>query len=133
MSLSCYALRQTHILMRCTCNCSMHISAPAPLLLHAHFCNCSMHIQHMQLLHAHSAPACICTTRSGSPHNVLHSLVLSKCTVVQASCTASCYMWFIRNTLGSYSIRSLWQWKTETENRLDWSGLDSPKSLNSVK
>ena len=41
-------------------------------LLHAHFttCNCSMHIQHMQLLHTHSAPAC---TRSGSPHNVLHS------------------------------------------------------------
>ena len=69
----CYALalHQTHILMTCTCNCSMHISAHAALL-HAHFttCNCSMHIQHMQLLHAHSAPA---RTRSGSPHNVLHS------------------------------------------------------------
>ena len=40
--------------MTCTCNCSMHIS-PHATLLHAH---------------AHSAPAC---TRSGSPHNVLHS------------------------------------------------------------
>ena len=49
----CYAPRQTHILMTCTCNCSMHI-------------------QHnvMQLFHANSAPAC---TRSRSPHNVLHS------------------------------------------------------------
>ena len=49
----CYAPRQTHILMTCTCNCSMHI-------------------QHnvMQLSHANSAPAC---TRSRSPHNVLHS------------------------------------------------------------
>ena len=50
----CYALRQTHILMTCTCNCSML----------AHF------TIYMQLLHANSAPAC---TRSGSPHNVLHS------------------------------------------------------------
>ena len=58
----CYALRQTHVLMTCTCNCSMHISP--------HATACSMHIQHMQLLHAHSAPA---RTRSGSPHNVLHS------------------------------------------------------------
>ena len=49
----CYAPLQTHILMTCTCNCSMHI-------------------QHnvMQLFHANSAPAC---TRSRSPHNVLHS------------------------------------------------------------
>ena len=49
----CCAPRQTHILMTCTCNCSMHI-------------------QHnvMQLFHANSAPAC---TRSRSPHNVLHS------------------------------------------------------------
>ena len=31
----CYALHQTHILMTCTCNCSMHISAHAALL-HAH-------------------------------------------------------------------------------------------------
>ena len=80
----CYALRQTHILMTCTCNCSMHISANAALL-HAHFttCNCSMHIQHMPHCSMHiSAHACNCSmhiqhlhvaTRSGSPHNVLHS------------------------------------------------------------
>ena len=53
----------------CTCNCSMHIQHMPHCSMHAHFttCNCSMHIQHMQLLQAH---AC---TRSGSPHNVLHS------------------------------------------------------------
>ena len=64
----CYAPRQTHILMTCTGNCSMHISMHILQLLHAHSahatapgtfstCNCSMHIQHMQLLHAHSAHA----------------------------------------------------------------------------
>ena len=46
-------------------------------LLYAHFSTCRtapwLHVHFttiMQLLHAHSAPAC---TRSGSPHNVLHS------------------------------------------------------------
>ena len=56
----CYALRQTHILMTCTCNCSMHISAHAALL-HAHFttCNCSMHIQHLHVL-AQARPTMSC-------------------------------------------------------------------------
>ena len=36
----CYALRQTHILITCTCNWSMHISAHAALL-HAHFSTCN--------------------------------------------------------------------------------------------
>ena len=74
----CYAPGQTHILMTCTCNCSMHadfstcsmhISAQVMQLLHAHSARATVAML-MQLLHAHLEPAC---TRSGSPHNVLHS------------------------------------------------------------
>ena len=52
----CYALRQTHILMTCTCNCSMHISpyATAPCT-----CNCSMQIQHLHVL-AQARPTMSC-------------------------------------------------------------------------
>ena len=73
----CYALHQTHVLMTCTCNCSMHISSHATAPCTFSTCNCSMH--------AHSAPARTC---SGSPHNVLHSSNMYVCNAQE--CTQEC-------------------------------------------